>query len=214
MSKDLNPEKARIFRITHRSNVRWILENGLHCANSGRIDPTFVSIGNADLIERRRHRALPAPFGGVLGDYVPFYFTPFSPMMFNIRTGWGDITKRPNEEIVILVSSLWRLQEEGVQVVFSDRHAYLEAAEFYDDPARLDRIDWDLLQRKDFKRDPNDPGKLERYEAEVLARGHVPVRALLGLVCYNESAHASIVADMQAADVKVKSIVNHRWYFQ
>jgi hypothetical protein len=46
----LNPEKALIFRITHRNNLPWILANGLHCRNSNRLDSEFVSICNADLI--------------------------------------------------------------------------------------------------------------------------------------------------------------------
>lgn len=32
---NLNPEKALIWRIVHRDNLPWILDNGLHCANSG-----------------------------------------------------------------------------------------------------------------------------------------------------------------------------------
>lgn len=30
----LNQEKALIWRIIHRDNLRWILDNGLHCANA------------------------------------------------------------------------------------------------------------------------------------------------------------------------------------
>ena len=211
--KDLNAEKARIFRITHRSNLRWILQNGLHSASSGQADPNFVAIGNPDLIGKRAHHPLQAPGEGVLGDYVPFYFTPFSPMLLNITTGWGGITKRANEDVVILASSIWKLQEHGVPFVFSDRHAYLAAAEFFNDPVRLDRIDWEILQRRDFKRDTNDPGKFERYDAEALAHGHVPVAALLGVACYNESARARIEADMQATGVAIKVIVKPDWYF-
>lgn len=211
--RDLNAEKARVFRITHRSNLRWILQNGLHSANSGQADPGFVAIGNPDLIGKRAHHPLRAPGTGVLGDYVPFYFTPFSPMLFNITTGWGGITKRANEDVIILASSIWKLQEYQVPFVFSDRHAYLAAAEFFNDPARLDRIDWDLLQRRDFKRDANDPGKFERYEAEALAHGHVPVEALLGVACFNESTRARIDAEMQATGVAIKVIVKPDWYF-
>src|ERR1700741_754938 len=125
MSKDLNAEKALIFRITHIQNVRWILKNGLHCANSKIRDPNFIPIGNAELIERRRTRALPRPYKGALSDYVPFYFTPFSPMMLNIKTGWAGIKKRKNEEITILISSIWRLQKAKLNFLFSDRPASL-----------------------------------------------------------------------------------------
>ena len=41
---------------------------------------------------------------GTLNDYVPFYFTPFSIMMYNIKTGYGGIKHVPNEKIAILVS--------------------------------------------------------------------------------------------------------------
>jgi len=30
-TSSLTPEKALIFRITHRDNLPWILEHGLHC---------------------------------------------------------------------------------------------------------------------------------------------------------------------------------------
>lgn len=213
MSRDLTQERARIFRITHRDNLPFILRNGLHCATAGVRDPEFTEIGNPDLIARRRVRTLPAPFGGVLSDYVPFYFTPFSPMLYNIHTGWGGIRRRDNAEIVILASSIERLQQTDTPFVFSDRHAYLQAARFYDDPARLDVIDWDLLQRRDFKRDAEDPGKFERYEAEALVRDHVPIEALLGLACYDSATRATLQAQMESAEVEMKVIVKPSWYF-
>jgi hypothetical protein len=43
----------------------------------------------------------------------------------------------------------------------------LEAAEFHNTLDRLDRVDWPRLQARDFKRDPDDPGKFERYQAEA-----------------------------------------------
>lgn len=89
MSKDLNPEKALIFRIVHRDNIPWILDHGLHCRNSTTFDPNYVDIGNVDLIGKRGGHPVPKPPGGTLNDYIPFYFTPFSIMLFNIKTGWG-----------------------------------------------------------------------------------------------------------------------------
>lgn len=140
MSKDLNPSKALIFRIVHRDNVEWIFGNGLHCRNSSKKSPHYVEIGNPELIEKRTTRYVGVAPGGTLGDYVPFYFTPFSPMLYNIKTGYGGIRRRPNEEIVILVSSLHTLGKMGVPFVFTDRHAYLAAAQFSSDLADLNRL--------------------------------------------------------------------------
>jgi hypothetical protein len=161
---------------------------GLHCKNSQTRDRNYVDIGNLDLISKRdKHPVGPAP-SGTLSDYVLFYFTPFSPMLYNIKTGRGGIRKRENREIVIMVSSLHRLTEKGVTFLFTDRHAYLVAAQFYSDLARLDQIDWDMLQRRDFKNDPDDPSKKERYQAEALVHKHLPIEALSGFVCYNDEA--------------------------
>ena len=120
---NLNAQKALIWRIVHRDNLPWILDNGVHCRNSATQAPNYVNIGNEELIDKRAHRVVPVGPGGTLSDYVPFYFTPFSPMMYNIKTGYGGIRKRSNEEIIILVSSLHRVHQMGVRFVFTDRHA-------------------------------------------------------------------------------------------
>src|SRR5215469_14169931 len=123
MAGTLNAKKALIFRITHRDNIPWILKNGLHASSSHVLDRNFRVIGNVDLINKRANRRVMIGPGGTLSDYVPFYFTPFSIMMYNIHTGYG-VPNVPNNEIVILVSSLHRIQELGIQFVFTNQHAY------------------------------------------------------------------------------------------
>ena len=211
---NLNPDKALIWRILHQSNLPWVLANGVHCGNSDHRSPTWVSIGNAELIDKRANHPVPVSPGGVLNDYVPFYFTPFSVMLRNIHTGWGGIQKRPNHEIVILVSSLHRAKALGLPFLFTDRHAYYRWANFYDDLADLGRIDWPLLQRRDFKRDADDPDKFERYQAEALVHHHVPLAALLGIVCYTDGARADIEHKMLAAGLTLPVHTRPDWYFQ
>ena len=213
MSKDLNPKKALIFRIVHRDNVPWILDHGLHCRNSGTFDPNYVEIGNSDLIVKRSHHRISTSPGGTLSDYVPFYFTPFSPMLYNIKTGWGGIRKRSNDEIVIMVSSLHELRRRNIPFLFTDRHAYLSAARFFSDLARLDQIDWPMLQRRDFKSDSEDSSKKERYQAEALVHKHLPIDALLGLVSYNDQVAADLNEALAQRHMTVKVIKKSDWYF-
>jgi len=155
MGSSLRPDKALIFRITHLSNIPWILANGLHCAN-GPPDPDFVPIGDPDIVARRRSTRVPIHPGGTLSDYVPFYFTPHSPRLYNIKTGHRGVTQRQNAEIVILVSSLHKVLEHGGAFVFTDRHAAASAMARFssklDDLA--DFIPWELLRTRDFQRDP------------------------------------------------------------
>lgn len=209
----LNPEKALIFRITHIANVPWILDHGLHCRNSPEFDPNFHNIGNPDLIGRRHHRSVPIPPGGTLSDYVPFYFTPFSIMLFNIKTGCGGVPQLPNDEVIILVSSLRRVEELGIQFVFTNQHAYPVAAEYFSTLTDLGRVDWPLLQARDFKNDPEDPGKKERYQAEALIHRHLPVSGLLGLGCHSRTVEAGLQYELQRRSLTTKLVVQPNWYF-
>jgi len=190
-----------------------MLAHGLHCRNSNVFDPNYVEIGNSDLIQKRHHHPVKHAMGGTLGDYVPFYFTPFSPMLLNIKTGWHGIHQRPSDEIVILVSSLHRLRELNIPFLFSDMHAYMEPAQFFSDLVDLDKIDWGILQRRDFKRDQNDLGKIDRYMAEALVRGSMPVEALRGLVCYNEAVESPLKTLVEGTGLPLTTLVRPSWYF-
>jgi hypothetical protein len=213
-SQTLTPEKALIFRITHRENVPWILQNGLHCQSSGMTDPDFVEIGNPELISLRPQRKVDIPPGGTLADYVPFYFTPYSPMLYNIKTGYAGIRQRTNAEIAVLVSSFEALRSNRVRYIYTDRHAYLQTARFFDDPAHLGTVvDFGLLHRRDFKRDPEQPDKMERYQAEALAYRFVPVGALLGIGCYTSAIKDDLEGTCSDLGVKVKIVQRTEWYF-
>jgi hypothetical protein len=211
--QSLTPERAFIFRITHVNNMPWILRNGIHCKNSSVRDPNFVNIGNAELIVKRNARRMPFDYTRTLSDYIPFYFTPKSPMMYNIRTGYGGITQRRNSEIAIMVTSLPKLQEVGSEFVYSDRHAYLTAATFQSDLADVGCVDWELLQRSDFRRDPEDPEKVERYQAEALIYRHLPVENLLGIAACNNQVRGRIADMVQDAHKEVPVAVRTAWYF-
>lgn len=208
----LSPKQALIFRITHRANLPWILEHGLDCASAERRNPSFVEIGSADLIAKRSTREVSIPPHGTLADYIPFYFTPSSPMLFNIKTGHG-VPQLPMEDIVVLVSSLPQLQQRGVPFIFTDRHAYLRNASYYRDLKDLDKLDWPLLRKRDFKKIPVHPEKSERYQAEALVHRHLPAGALLGLAVSSERARAAADAELKARGLSLKLVMRPEWFF-
>ncbi len=210
---DLNPTKAFIFRSVHVANVPWILEHGMHCRSASNQDPNYVNIGSASLIDKRSRRVVPIPPGGTLSDYVPFYFTPFSIMMFNIKTGYGGITRRDNKDIIIFVSSIHKLRELGLPFVFTNQHAHPIDTDYYSDIADLRHVDWALLQSRDFKTSDADPGKQSRYQSEALVHRHLPLSAVLGIVCYNDEVKHEIEAMMQARGQNISVKTLPKWYF-
>jgi hypothetical protein len=95
-----------------------------------------------------------------------------------------------------------------VEFLFTDRHAYLLPCVYFRDVKDLERVDWKILQARDFKRDAADPAKFERYQAEVLVHRHMPVSALHGIVCHSAAARLRIEKEASALSVDVE--VNSR----
>jgi hypothetical protein len=211
MYKDLlNPEKALIFRICHKRNVGKVLDDGGCLCRNAANGSNYVEIGNQELIEKRKEHPVPCGPGGTLSDYVPFYFTPFSPMLYNIKTGYNGIPKQPIEDIVILVSSLHYLKAAGIPFVFTDRHAKLKLAQFSDDLANLSWIIWPVLQVRNFKRD--DVEKFDKYQAEALVHNKLPLNALMGIACCSDAVKSEIEQLCDSKGHKLQVVTRPNWF--
>lgn len=211
--KLLNPEDARMFRITHVENVPWLLDHGLHCQSSATSDPNSVPIGMASLIRKRMIRVVSIAPGGMLSEYVPFYFTPWSVMLLNIKTGRNDVIGRANAEIVILGARLRGIRELGSTFIFTNGHAYMHQSEFIDDPARLVEIDWPILRSRDFATDPDDPDNSRRCMAEALVHQHMPPVALGAIACYDAVTHARVAGWIRARGLAKTVTTRPQWHF-
>jgi hypothetical protein len=209
----LNPHDARLFRITHVDNVPWLLDHGLHCQSSAVRDPNFVPIGMASLINKRATHRVPIAPSGVLADYVPFYFTPWSMMLMNINTGYNGVTKRANADIVIVGARLRALRDGGASAVFTDGHAYMTQTHYYDDLARLDEIDWAILRSRNFAKSDDDPDRSRRYQAEALVYQHVPTPALGAIACYDAATHARVEGWVRDRGLATPVATCPEWYF-
>jgi len=133
--------------------------------------------------------------------------------MMNIRSGRNGVKQRENDEIVILVSSLHHLTKQGIPFLFTDVHAYLDYAEYSNDLTTLNTIDWKLLQARDFKRDDEDPRKMDRYQAEALIHQHLPVSGLLGALCYTKDVQQMIEGHASTQGLSLKVYTQPGWYF-
>jgi hypothetical protein len=101
----------------------------------------------------------------------------------------------------------------GHQLIFTNAHAYPDWTNYYDNVQHLDKIDWPLLQRRDFARDADDPQKMERYQAEALIYRHLPIEGLLGIVCYDEKTKKNVERQVLARSLDLPVHVRPNWYF-
>jgi hypothetical protein len=133
-------------------------------------------------------------------------------MLYNIKTGY-NVPHVPNGKIMILVSSLPRLVELNIDFIFTDRHAYLSTAQFFNSMDDLGEIAWSILQAGDFRNDPENPEKKEKYQAEALVHGCLPVEALHGIVCHDAVAEEELQRELQRRNVVLKVTKLPKWYF-
>lgn len=198
-----------LFRITHIQNLPFILRHGLHCPESEFQDTNYVSIGFPTLIEYRKSREVPVPPYGTLSEYVAFYFWYRSPMLYVIYKGNNpEVIPTDQQDIVYLVSSIEALQANNCRFVFTDRHAQLEYAAFYNRAEDLNKLSWEIIKSDQWGRQYG-PDRMELKQAECLVHRHVPLDALLGIAVMNPEAEERvkrmlIEAGINNLPVKVK----------
>lgn len=210
----LAADQALVFRISHRDNVEWTLRHGLHCRNSALQNSRYVRIGNAHIIETRRAHPVPCAPGGTLSDYIPFYFTPLSVMLLNILIGRRGVARWKPKDLVFFVTSFAKLRSEGVPFIFTDRYAWSAQARFFPSGADLGVLPWDDLRSRDMSRNPKDPSKIDRYQAETLVHRALPIHALLGLACFDPATAADVERMAEGAGLNIKVEVRREWYFR
>jgi hypothetical protein len=207
------PKPTLIYRITHHQNLPWILEHGVHSRTSPGQDPNFVNIGNKDLIDHRALRAVPCAPHGCLNDYVPFYFWPHSVMLFQIYKGSVEGVTAKQSEIIYLVSSIERLTERNIPFIFTDGHAYPSNTSYFTDPVDLAKLDWNTIRSKDFKKRLDDPDRSRKYQAECLVHRRLPVEALLGIACKDQTGLNYVQREIEARNLQLQATTRSMWYF-
>lgn len=133
-------------------------------------------------------------------------------MMYAIKTGWNGVQRHAPQDIVILVSSLHRVAGLGLTWLFTDTHANNSVVTYFNNLTDLTRLDWRILQARDFQRDPDDPGKFGRYQAEALVLGHCPVQGLSGIVCFDEQGRMSAQQAVNEVGASLQVIKRPGWY--
>ncbi len=169
------PTIIRLYRIVHLQNVEYIIKNGLYTRSSSNFDPSYIDIGDSQLIAQRHDYPAKLEGCGNLGEYVPFYFAGHSSMLLNIKTGFRGITKRPQYEIIYIVCKLDDILSNCHEWFFTDGHAKDIFSNHFNDLEDLSMIDWDMVLEQYWRPTEDDYDRQRRKQAEFLIRDHVPV---------------------------------------
>jgi hypothetical protein len=208
------PDSVWLFHITHIDNLTAIIRAGGLLAHNG-VDDAYTDIAHQTIQNRRNNTQVPCMPGGQLHDYVPFYFCRRSPMLYAIHKGNIETYLGGQESIVYLVTTLARVQQSGIPFVFTDGHAIMQFSEFYNDPANLDKIDWELMTAQYWADTDDDPDRKRRRQAEFLLYEKCPWLLIAGIAAFDDAMKARVemlITNEQCTHlprVKVKT----DWYY-
>lgn len=212
------PRPTRVAHFTHVNHLASIIRFGILADRAAQDERLLTSeVGNLEIKGHRRRREVPLEPGGRVGDYVPFYFAPRSPMMYVIHKGNVPTYQEGTSKLIYLVSSLERLRELDHDVLISDRNAVLRYAEFrrFEPLDKLDdgHIDWELMRARDWANTPDDPDRRERRMAEALVHGRVRWEAVTKIVVRSNDIADEVELGLTEAEASLPVDVRPDWYF-
>lgn len=205
-----------IYRMTHIDNVPFIVQNGLWSKLSPVQDPNFVPIGNPDIIDKRTNKTVVViPPGGVLGEYVPFYFSGHSPMLYNITTGYG-VKKVLQKDIVFLVCDALEIVNARIPYCFTDGNATKAISKFYNTLYGLRELDWPCIRATIWKNTEDDYDRVRKKMSEFLVKEHVPAGLIRGIIVKNPEAEQRVTAMLgdSLPDCKIRVDTKYEYYYR
>lgn len=209
------PDPVLLYHITHLDNLPGILGAGcLHCQQQlGDAGLHPVSIAYPGIQDRRLITQVPCGPGGVLHDYVPYYFAPRSPMLYAIHKNRVEAYDEGQTPIVHLVSSVPQIQTTNHQFVFTDGHATMAFTHFFTEADDLDQIDWPLMRATYWHDTQQDPDRKRRRQAEFLVYNTVNISALLGIGVINEHVQQRVEHLLRTHQVELPVRTRRNWYY-
>ena len=208
------PVPTLVCHFTDEANLPGIVTNGL-LADTAVGDNLQREAGKPGIEARRRERAVPVGrYQGFVGDYVPFYFAPRSPMMYVISRGQVPEYGSDLASLVYLVSSVEQLFDLGHEPVFTRRNAVLANAEFIHDVGKLDdHVDWPLMNAHMWNDTDEDTDRKARRMAECLVHGRVDWAAFHEIGVFDDAARTRLARTLTTLNADTPVVVHRDWYY-
>jgi hypothetical protein len=204
-----------IYHITHIDNLLNILkEGGLWCdSESARRKLEPVEIAYTRIKERRTRKLVPVPPGGVLAEYIPFYFCNRSPMLYVIHHGYVPVYRDGQKNILHLVSSVEAAARSQTPFVFTDGHAVVDISRYFTDLGDLEQIDWPVIEAWSWHNTTNDNDRERRKQAEFLAHNFFPWKLIQEIGVINLAVRDMVLSLLEKAEHKPVVSIRRKWYY-
>ncbi len=203
-----NPEHVSIYHITDVANLPGILADKALQSDAimAKANPEIIGY---DHIKKRRLNEIPVPCceWRRVGEFVPFYFCPRSPMLFTINKGKTGRSEGCQKTILHLVSTMAAGIATGKRWAVSSGNAGAYHTTFSAKLEALDTLDWPAIRATQWQ------GMQHQKAAEFLVADSFPWAAIHVIGCQNSTTAAKVrslladVAHQPAVEIKTN------WYY-
>lgn len=212
------PMPTPIVRFTHIDNLPVYLRRGcIHAPNCVPDDGLIYRTIHNEEIQSVRHRTeIPCGPGGVIHDYVPFYFGYLSPMLFQLHTGQVQGYSEGQRPLIYLISTIQKMKELKNSFVFSDGHGIARITNWYDNLERLHTVDWQIVNERYWADDhEKDMDRQRRKQAEFLVYRSCSWSAVLGIAVIDSSTKIQVENILQQfpTELRCPVYIKPNWYY-
>ena len=207
------PEPTWVYHFTRVEHLASIIEHGLMCDSRAHEPGVLqIEVGNTGIKQARARRVVPVAPGGVVADYVPFYYAPRSPMLHAIHKGNVDSYQQGCDRLIFLATTTQALRAMSLQVLGTDRNARMAVAEFSADDEHIGAMTrWDVMELK-YWGDAEHGSELR--QAECLVYGAVSARAIQLIASKSQTVREEVTDVLASMGVNwVQTAVRPDWYF-
>lgn len=196
----------------HIDNLDYILNLGLITSpNHERNDKDYIPIGDNTLISKRKGKKIEIKPYGNFEDYVSFYFSKKTPMLYTIQHGYNNVIKQDSENIIYLVAEYHELINK-TQFVFTDGHAYDHFTQYFNNKLDLINLDFEAIKSK-YWHNNQDPDLKRRKQAEFLVLNELSFSNIIGIIVSNEKTKIKVEEKLSKYKYICKVDVQPKAYF-
>jgi hypothetical protein len=204
-----DPATTLIYHITDVENLPDILTDGRLLSDARMVNRNPAVMIGYDHIKLRRLKENRVECCGnrFVGEFVPFYFCPRSPMLYTVNIGKTGRPPGCQRTIVHLVSTV----EAGLlldkQWAISSGNAGAYHTTYRSEVSALESLGWEAIEARNWQ------GKTHLKSAEFLVHGAFPWASVHRIGCYNSKV-ADEVRSMLKECQHIPAIqVQPEWYY-
>ncbi len=209
------PIPTYLYHLTHVDNLESIIQcNGCLSNNEKQARGLgHLNIAYNHIQERRARKQVPCGPGGVLHDYVPFFFAPRPPMLYTIHRGNVDGYSGGQQSLIYLLTTAQAVSESGCDWVFTDGHGTMDFTDFYDSLESLDEVAWDVMGLRYRHDTDSDPDRKRRRQAEFLIKNQCPWTLISKIGVLNQQILTQVQEILEITTHLPVISIHPEWYY-